>query len=230
MPGGSVLLFFLALTPNTCLDIIFLKFRLRQNLEVLPLNLEAFLRSGIAALLPVYEEGQGNVTYLITSDGEEHLIPKTVKTVLKRIASAYGADLSALRKNYGKAVNRKNYVPIPLSSSLILIPVKFRERPLSENDGTVGYLSYYEIREVSEEGQGSRVKLSCGREIKVLLAKATLIEYMKDARLIAGLYEEKQKGGPGRIGEDRSPYGERELLREELLKLLLQILAKGGGI
>lgn len=191
--------------------------------------METFLHSGIAALVPVYENGQGNVTQLITSDGGEHLIPKTVKTVLKRVARTYGADLSALRKNYGKAVNRKNYVPIPLSSSLILIPVKFRERPLSENDGTVGYLSYYEIRDISEEGASSRVTLSSGKELKILLAKATFMEYIKDAKLIAGLYEERHKTGNHRISEDKLAYGEKEHLREELVKLLLQILAKGGG-
>lgn len=229
MSRRQIFLFFLVLTSNICLVIIVLKFRLRQNLEVLCLNIETFLHSGIAALVPVYESGQGNVTWLITSDGGEHLIPKTVKTVLKRIARAYGADLSALRKNYGKAVNRKNYVPIPLSSSLILIPVKFRERPLSENDGTVGYLSYYEIQKVSEEALGCRVLLSCGRELKILIAKSTLMEYMKDARLIASLYDERQKSGKNRINEDKLAYGEKEHLREELVKLLLQILEKSGG-
>ncbi|KXG78373.1 hypothetical protein AN618_04390 [Fervidicola ferrireducens] len=193
------------------------------------MDVEMFISTGIAALVPVYESGQGNATRLITSDGKEHLVSHTVKTVIKRIARAYGADLSALRKNYGKAVNRKNYVPIPLSSSLILIPVKFRERPLSENDGTVGYLSYYEIQKVSEEAPGCRVLLSCGRELKILLAKATLMDYMKDARLIAGLYEERHKKDGNCLRENNFPYESEARLREELVKLLFQILVKSGG-
>ncbi|MCG0274857.1 MAG: hypothetical protein L5655_01665 [Thermosediminibacteraceae bacterium] len=195
------------------------------------MDVETLIRAGIAALVPVYEAVAGNATRVITLDGKDHLIANTLRTVIRRIARAYGADLTALRENYGKVINRRNYVPVPLSPSLILIPVKLRERPLSENDGTVGYLSYYEIKKITDEGASCRVLLSCGRELKVFLAKTTLLEYMKDARLIAGIYEERHKARAEEyIREQKEPYLKDPLkLREELISLLLKILIKSGG-
>ncbi|TYP53796.1 hypothetical protein [Thermosediminibacter litoriperuensis] len=193
---------------------------------------EILIKAGIAAVVPVYEAGAGNATRVITSDGKEHLIGNTCRTVIRRIARAYGVDLAAVRENYGRAVNRRNYVPVPLSPSLILIPVKFRERPLGENDGTVGYLSFYEIREIEEDGSFSRVLLACGRCLRVLLGKATLLEYMKDARLIAGIYEERHRAAikAGQVREPESAYlQDGGKLREELINLLIRILSKSGG-
>ncbi|ADL07251.1 hypothetical protein [Thermosediminibacter oceani] len=193
---------------------------------------EVLIKAGIAAVVPVYEAGAGNVTLVITSDGKEHLIGNTTRTVIRRIARAYGVDLAAVRENYGRAVNRRNYVPVPLSPSLILIPVKFRERPLGENDGTVGYLSYYEIRDIEENGSFCRVLLACGKWLRVLLGKATLLEYMKDARLIAGIYEEKHRVA-AKAEQVREPepacLQESGKLREELINLLVRLLSKSGG-
>ena len=63
-------------------------------------------------------------------------------------------DLAALREFYGKAVNKKQGVPIPMTTNLLLIPVKARKNPLGENDGTFGYVNCKEIKYLNDAGSG----------------------------------------------------------------------------
>ena len=58
------------------------------------MNVEEILETGLAAMVPVYEEG--NVTKVFARDGTVFLIRKTCKTVLKNLARFYGVDLAAI--------------------------------------------------------------------------------------------------------------------------------------
>ncbi|MGB9812767.1 MAG: competence protein ComK [Thermovenabulum sp.] len=156
-------------------------------------NFEKYINQGIAAIIPVYQKDLGNASLLILKSGEEILVKKTVKTLISKMARHFGKDVALLRNEYGKAVNKRNGVPLPLSSNYIMIPVKFREKPHSLNDGTLGYISFYEIERVKEKDKKrSIVSFKSGKEVDVFLSTATINSYLKDARLISKIQEDKE--------------------------------------
>lgn len=153
-------------------------------------KLEDVLDVGLAALLPVYEDG--NVTKLITSVGEQIIDVRTARTVLKNLARNFGVDLAATREKYGRLLNKRNIIPIPLAADLVLIPVKVREHPLGQNDGTLGYFNFCEIQRVEKSsGNSSTIILKCGVSIPTVVSETTVREYIKNARLVESFYMAK---------------------------------------
>jgi hypothetical protein len=151
------------------------------------MDIEEILQNGLAAFLPVYEDG--NVTRVFTGNGEQILVRRTCKTVLRNLARFYGVDLSAVREYYGSSINKKQGVPIPMTANLLLIPVKVRKNPLGENDGTLGYVNFGEIKEVADGEAGKcHITFKCGKDLLVLVSQATMREYMKNARLVESLF------------------------------------------
>jgi hypothetical protein len=193
--------------------------------------LEEVVERGIAAILPVYDEG--NVTRLITTDGDEIINRRTCRTVLKNLARIYGVDLSAIRQLYRKPLNKKLGVPIPLGIDILLIPVKFRKKPLGANDGTMGYVNFEQIHSVeSEERTTSLIELKSGVIVRPLVSKDTVLEYMKNARLVKNLYikrhlnsEEVFKFLPHFTKEATAQY-HANLLGIRLLQLILMDIFK----
>ncbi|MCR4431011.1 MAG: hypothetical protein NUV45_08355 [Tepidanaerobacteraceae bacterium] len=156
--------------------------------------IEDMLELGMAAMLPVYEGG--NATRLIASDGTEMMDSRTCRTVLKYFARLFGIDLPAVRESYGRAINKRHAVPIPFGANMILMPVKIREKPLGENDGTLGYVNFKEVLQVEDEsGRSSRMVLRCGKAVDILASRATVLEYMKNARLVESLYMDRHFHG-----------------------------------
>jgi hypothetical protein len=155
--------------------------------EVFSMKVEKMVEKGLAAFIPVYEDG--NVTKVFTGNGEQIVVRKTCRTVLKNLARFYGVDLVAIREKYGKPINKKQGVPIPMITNLLLIPVKVRKNPLGENDGTLGYVNFREIKEVADgEGGNCHITFQCDKGLLVLVSRATMREYMKNARLVESLY------------------------------------------
>ncbi|WP_213950737.1 competence protein ComK [Tepidanaerobacter syntrophicus] len=141
----------------------------------------------VAALLPIYD--RGNVTIFIAGDGEKIVIRKTCKTVLKTLAHCHNVDLVAARKNCGKVLNKKLQVPIPLTPKTLLIPVKFREKPLGKNDGALGYLNFFQIKEVNEaKNRKCIVSFYNGVKLKVPITCETMKEYLKNARIVERIF------------------------------------------
>lgn len=201
------------------------------------MDLAQLVTEGIAAFFPVYDKG--NVTHVITRSGKEFPIKRTCKTVLKNLARFYNVDLAALREFYGKAVNKKQGVPIPMTTNLLLIPVKARKNPLGENDGTFGYVNFKEIKELNDAGSGGcRIIFQNDMELEVHVSVATMKEYVKNAHIVEGIFLKRHF--EGYKGEDRaldkfeeanlpyeadsSPGDDDELFREYLLKLVLEIV------
>ncbi len=151
------------------------------------MDIEEILQNGLAAFLPVYEDG--NVTRVFTGNGDQILVRRTCKTVLRNLARFYGVDLSAVREYYGSSINKKQGVPIPMTANLLLIPVKVRKNPLGENDGTLGYVNFREIKQVANGEDGKcYITFQCDKDLLVLVSQATMREYMKNARLVESLF------------------------------------------
>lgn len=189
------------------------------------MNVAEVVEKGLAAFLPIYDDG--NVTQVLTSCGKEFVVRKTCKTVLKNLARFYNVDLVAVREYYGKVVNKKQGVPIPLTTNLLLIPVKARKNPLGENDGTFGYVNFREIKQVADGTDGTcHIVFQSDAKLEVLLSKGTMMEYIKNARLVENIFLKRHFDGY-KLCEEKAEYviSNNEMpLREYLLKLLLEII------
>ena len=196
--------------------------------------LEEILCEGLAAMIPVYDGG--NVTRVVQSDGTVVVLPRTCKTVMKNIARFYGVDLAATRRKYRRVVNKRQQIPIPFSSALLLIPLKMRKRPLGENDGTLGYVNFKEVEGVDEGSGACKVSLRCGATVDTLVRSSTVQEYIKNAKLVEKMFLDLHM--PGTLGEAKKPdYGgdalgtnwgmvveSEEAFRAYLVGLLLRVL------
>jgi len=144
---------------------------------------ENYLEEGISALLPVYTEGVGDTTLLITLEGRERVIQKKIKSVLKGIAASLSYDIVELRRKYGEILDQKAKIPIPLKHDLVLMPVMVRY-PLIQGDETLGYINYRLIERVIREGKHCRVVLKNGVEIKLLQSYNTTQKNILNAQVV----------------------------------------------
>lgn len=193
--------------------------------------LENIIKSGVVAILPIYQNG--NVTKLITYDDRQIIYDRTCKTVLKNIAKFYGVDLAAVREQYRRPLNKRYSIPIPLSKELILVPIKVREKPLGENDGTLGYINLSQIEELmGGEDINCQILLKNGLVIKTKVRKNTVKEQIKDAYFVENLYLKKHFGNSSyfkdfqTIREENEDYLDDDEFRTYLLKLLIKVLVE----
>ena len=150
---------------------------------------EDIISKGLAYILPEYVENKGNVTKAASIEGDIIIEEKSIRSVLKRVAKYYGADIKALRLKYGKIIGRKNIVPIPLAPDLILVPFKIR-KPIISWDGAIGYVSYRQIKGIREDGstKESIITLRCDLDIRCLNKKTTAERHIKDAEIVYRSY------------------------------------------
>jgi len=152
-------------------------------------NLEKMQINKIIAILPVYLDIQGNSTKIILEGSEDILIYSRVNRVMKNIAGYYSLDLRKVRDEYGKLIESKNMVPIPLTKRDIFIPIKLR-KPISKNDGSVGYFNLKYIDDVIEKGKEVYIK-TLKSKTKVMNTKTTVIKHINEGKLVKNLYIEK---------------------------------------
>jgi len=145
-----------------------------------------------AAVIPCYENG--NVVRLISADGEQTIINKSIKSVLNDMQKSNNLDIKALRENFGGITGRKNIIPIPLSFECVLIPIKVR-KALAVNDGSYAYVNLCYIEEIHER-DGCKVSLKCGTIIKSLETKKTIQKRIDIANIM------KERVAKGFLGDD----------------------------
>lgn len=102
----------------------------------------------IAALLPVYTPS-GDYTRLVRMNGEEELLPLTLRSVMKRIARRSCKDLSLCRAWSGELTHRSLNNPLPLSAVLVLTPFKARI-PRVKGDEVMGCFNPAAVERVVE--------------------------------------------------------------------------------
>jgi hypothetical protein len=93
-------------------------------------------------MLPAYQEG-GNASRIYTRH-KEYKDTRSLRWLLSRTASYYGADVNAVRQQYGKFLNRQLLNPFPLSPDLVLLPLKMRKAIIKE-DATIGYINGLQV-------------------------------------------------------------------------------------
>ncbi len=129
-------------------------------------DIEQYLEEGLLALLPFYE-GDAGRTMVHTLQGE-HRDRRSTGWLVQRIATYYHLDLGELRRRCGRLLNQRHHITLPLTSALVLLPVRARSsRVLGET--TMGYLSLLQVERIlpaegaggaepREDGRGAREK------------------------------------------------------------------------
>ncbi|MCC5909287.1 MAG: hypothetical protein JJT76_02465 [Clostridiaceae bacterium] len=175
----------------------------------------------IACILAVYEKNLGNATQIVLKEGEDVLLPQSIDSTLRAIASYYALHLRLLRRKQQKLLNTKYYVPLPLHRNLLLFPVKTRV-PKVKNDSSTSYINYLHVKKVDTSKDA--IHLHNGRIIPSLNTSATLRKRYHQASLCSRLYEEDHHSG-GYVKESTVDYGapatkeDIDTLKRELLYL-----------
>lgn len=154
------------------------------------IEIDKILINKIIAILPIYLDTKGNSTKIIIENKEDMFIYSRTIRVLKSIAGYFTLDLRKVRNEYGKIIESKNMVPIPLTKRDILIPMKTR-KPISKNDGSIGYFNLKYIEDILKKDEDIYIKFITEREIKVLNSERTIIKHINDGRLVKQAYKEK---------------------------------------
>ncbi len=107
----------------------------------------------LAALVPFYDQEGSNATLIFTTGGEVIPDRRTVKWNLRRLARLYSVDLEAARQNQREFFHYRQGLHLPLSPSLVLVPLKTRNS-IGKNDGCHSYLNPAAVREIFESRLG----------------------------------------------------------------------------
>lgn len=153
-------------------------------------DLEKILRGNLIAIIPVYMENEGNCTKIVFEKFQDMYIHNRTSTVLKLIADYYTVDLRSIRREYGKGIESKNMVPIPLNKKDILIQIKTRI-PISKNDGSIGYFNLRYIDKIIENDEKIYIQTTNNRNIEVLNKKRTIIKHINQGKLVMQIYNER---------------------------------------
>ncbi len=114
----------------------------------------------LAALEPCYGRRGGNAVRVYTRDGGSFEMEKRTCSLLKNICAFFNADLTSLRKNYGAYLGCRQYIPLPLSPGLVLVPVKMR-RPGYGNDGATGFVNLFDVEKTLKPGPKEGLEEAC---------------------------------------------------------------------
>jgi len=141
----------------------------------------------LAAMRSVCLEGQGRVSELFLLDGKRILDPRRNRAILEAMARHYAVDLVALRQRCSQLLHSRNYLPLPLSSEMVLVPLA-----LGQCGERTGYLNLLAVRAVHPQGKGSRVEVEGGNLVECALSVASLRNRLLRAQLVL---RELERGG-----------------------------------
>jgi len=167
----------------------------------------------VAAFYPLYDADGGNSTRIIFENGRDIFDTRKTKTFLGALAKVFAADLTALRKKYGKLLGRKNYVPLPFHADFVIVPVRVR-RALSKDQGATGYLVLDRVKScgpAAEKDFSCKVEFSGGGYLYCMEKAATVRKKLLEAKTVREEYC-RFHAGQGAIGV---PGLAREVLKRE---------------
>jgi len=145
-----------------------------------------WIEQDILAILPTYRGDKGNCTLILREDGQ-HIIERTVKTVIKKICKHNHIDLRAANETYGGLLNLKTNIPLVISPERIFIQLKARE-PVGKDDGAMGYFKLGGIDEVIEREGGAIIRLKNKTEIGCLCSADNARNQISKGNLAKELY------------------------------------------
>lgn len=157
------------------------------------MDLNFFQQYDIWGFIPEYFQGMGEVTRIIAAEGQDEILPITMRSFRNNLCRYYSIDYHSLRRKYGQMIGSVNCVPLPISSSKIFIQLKVRT-PRFRNDSAMGYLDMVTIGQLRETDDSSKTEVvfKDGRKLEVLCSMATVKKHIKNARLILEHYRNEK--------------------------------------
>lgn len=193
------------------------------------MNLNRAIEAGLAGVVPVYEPFHGNVTKVVTVSGDETIVNRTAKSVLRRLARHYGVDIKAVKAKYARSIGHYKGIPLAMAPELILISVKVRE-PLVRGDGGLAYINLRCIKSFrADNTQGVNILLKNGITLKGLCSSATFQKHMRWGELVYRLYM-KNQGNTCMMLEDSTENYLKPATRADIAMLVKEILEIKGRL
>lgn len=139
----------------------------------------ALFAADIIAMRSVCIQGQGRVSELVLGGGRRLHDPRRIRTLLEALARYYAVDLIALRQRCGQLLHGRNYLPIPLSSALVLVPLT-----LSAIGEKTGYINLLAVRAVESRNKTSEVVMEDGVVLNCMLSAGSVRNRLLRAQLV----------------------------------------------
>lgn len=168
--------------------------------------MENVLSQRIEAIVPIYTKEGCNSTCIKLYE-KDMIMEKSLKRILKDICAYYHYDLKTANKDYGKKINLKKTIPIPLTKDIVFIGVKTRN-PIGKDDGAFSYVNIETIDKV-KNGIIYFKNQTC---LKTLARDETIEKHINLAKLLKDISMPKRN----LVREEESPYDNLSL-REDLL-------------
>ncbi|WP_350344120.1 hypothetical protein PRVXT_000494 [Proteinivorax tanatarense] len=140
------------------------------------------MSSNLLALQPQYLDGIGKVTKVYLND-EILILKNKPDTLVTNIAGYLGTDLAALKKFCSHRLAAKNSLPLPLTPSLLLIPLRMI-KPKFANDRATGYINLFAIEDIQERKGSTAIILTGNNEVMSTQKFKTVKIHLVYARLI----------------------------------------------
>lgn len=158
------------------------------------MDLDFFQKYDIWAFTPEYMKGVGEVTRVLVSKGEDHIMPIALRAFRANMCKFYSIDYESSRKKFGKLIGSVNCTPLPINNSKIFLQLKVRI-PEFRGDAAMGYMDLNAIQSLKEKKnhKGTEILLKDGRMVEVLYNPSTVNKHIKNAKLVLE-YFKKERG------------------------------------
>lgn len=132
----------------------------------------------LTALRSVCLPGEGRVSQVYVSRGNFY-DPRRICSLLEAVARHFAVDIVALRQRCKGLLGRSNYLPLPLNSQLVLVPLT-----LGTLGEKTGYINLLELDKVQSQGKLCSIVLKDGVELPCWLSPGTVKERLMQARFV----------------------------------------------
>jgi hypothetical protein len=181
-------------------------------------DIEKLTREGLLALLPLYRKGASR-SIIFTLKGK-HPDPRGVPWLVEKLSSYYSINLPELRRHCGRLLGLGHHISLPLSGSLVLLPVKVRQATVP-GETTTGFINLLQVERILPPPETvpvagedtpiwlSRILFKCGLQIKTLNTPETLLGRLRQGETVLQDFLRRQNQGRSFAGLSR-----KELLEQ----------------
>ena len=135
-------------------------------------------------VIPVYVDNRGECCK-VKDNGQELILEKAINRTIKNLYKERFLDYNVIKQQSEMVIYQKNLIPLYLSKSEIMIPVKLRI-PIVESDTYYGYINYYCIDDVTE----THIILKDGTSFEIYEDQKSILKRLKNAQLIANRFDD----------------------------------------
>ncbi|MCY0888015.1 MAG: hypothetical protein OWQ59_06100 [Alicyclobacillaceae bacterium] len=154
----------------------------------------------VMAFRPENVVGVGKMTCIMLEDGTDMYIPWSIATTYAKIAEYYGICTAAHRHLYKETTNCSQYVPlIAAAGKKVFCAFKCCAKAESQGAGTTAYIAASHIvRRSKVPGVSAEtiLHLSDGRDFRVYMREKKVIERIRQASLLMGMWRSRQNDNP----------------------------------